>query len=109
MDAVKQQLLDQAYDEVMRVSVTDLQAPLEWIERWVDKGIMGYGTAMDEKILSLTDFFRLINNQRKQGEGFKMASDITPVFRRITADEQAALFVNEIEVKMRVEEQEHRI
>ena len=98
MNAEKEKLLNDTYQKWMQAGLYDL--PLDKINEFVDPKIMGYGTAIDEKVLSISEYKQLINRQREQAVGIEMDVEITPVFRSVTNQEDAAIFVDEIKVKM---------
>ena len=78
--------------------------PVDGTNDFVDPKIMGYGTAVDEKVLSISDYRKLLNTQRKQAVGLDMSFEITPVFRSISNKEDSAIFVDEITVSIIVNE-----
>ena len=98
MNDKKEKLLNDTYQKWIHTSLYDL--PLDAINDFVDPKIMGYGTAVDEKVLSITDYRKLLNTQRKQAVGLDMSFEITPVFRSISNKEDSAIFVDEITVSI---------
>ena len=69
--------------------------------------IMGYGTAIDEKILSREEAIHLIHLQRKQSIGYEVNYVPTPIFTRISDNEDNALIVEEIKLTLSSEDLEH--
>jgi len=65
--------------------------------------IMGYGTAVDEKLFSLSALKKLMITQEKLIEGVKVLWERTPVLRRISADGNSAVFADDILGSMVVE------
>jgi hypothetical protein len=102
MNDKKEKLLNDTYQKWIHTSLYDL--PLDAINDFVDPKIMGYGTAIDEKVLSVSDYRKLINTQREQSVGLDMSFEITPVFRSISKKEDSAIFVDEINVSIIVNE-----
>ncbi len=98
MNIEKEKLLNDAYQKVIQTSLYDM--PLNVTGEFIDKNVMGYGTAVNEKILSLSEYLDLIEKQREQGANIKMNFDFTPVHRKILADENSAIFVDEALIKM---------
>ena len=96
MTAKKEKLLNDTYHKWMQTGLYDL--PLDGAYDFVDSKIMGYGTAIDEKVLSISDYRELINTQREQAVGIDMSIEITPVFRSVSNKEDSAIFVDEITV-----------
>jgi serine phosphatase RsbU (regulator of sigma subunit) len=97
MDKIKENLLQQTYDKFIDIALGDAAT-----DKWkdiIDNKIMGYGTAVDEKLLSFQDTLELINNQRKQVKTFDDYNyEIKPVLKRIFNNENSALIVNEIDL-----------
>ena len=102
MNDKKDKLLNETYQKWIYTSLYDL--PLDGTNDFVDPKIMGYGTAVDEKVLSISDYRKLLNTQRKQAVGLDMSFEITPVFRSISNKEDSAIFVDEITVSIIVNE-----
>ncbi len=102
MSPKKEKLLNDTYHKWMQTGLYDL--PLDGINEFVDPEIMGYGTAIDEKVLSITEYLELINTQREQAVGLEISIEITPVFRSISNKEDSAIFVDEIKVSIIVNE-----
>ncbi len=98
MDKAKEKLLHKTYDRFVQTSLNLL--PLEGIDKFVDTNIMGYGTTIDEKILSVSGYLELVDKQKEQGKDIEMKFDFTPVLRRILADENSAVFVDELNISM---------
>jgi hypothetical protein len=98
----KEKLLNDTYQKWMQIGLYDL--PLDDANDFVDPEIMGYGTAIDEKVLSISDFHQLINRQREQAVGLEMNFENTPVFRSISNKEDSAFFVDEIKVSIILKE-----
>ena len=98
MNDKKEKLLNDTYQKWIHTSLYDL--PLDGTNDFVDPKIMGYGTAVDEKVLSISDYRKLLNTQRKQAVGLDMSFEITPVFRSISNKEDSAIFVDEITVSI---------
>jgi Stage II sporulation protein E (SpoIIE)/SnoaL-like domain len=94
----KNKLINETYHKFIQTSLSDL--PLVGIHDFIDENIMGYGTAIDEKILSISDYRELIIRQREQGKDIGIQFDLTPVLRKILADGNSAIFVDEIVVTM---------
>ncbi len=107
MTSAKEVSLKEAYDRFIGASVYNV--PLEDADPLLAAGVMGYGTSIDEKALSRAEFLRLLNIQREQAVGMEMSVEITPVFRNVSPDEDAALFVDEVALVITVEGGEHRL
>ncbi len=98
MSPKKEKLLNDTYYKWTQTVLYDL--PLDGASDFVDPEIMGYGTAIDEKVLSISDYREMVNRQREQAVGLEMSFEITPVFRSISNKEDSAIFVDEIRVSI---------
>ncbi len=107
MNAKKEKLLNETYQKWMQAGLYDL--PLDNINEFIDPKIMGYGTAIDEKVLSISEYKQLINRQREQAVGIEIVPKITPIFRSVTNKEDAAIFVDEINVQMIIDSEKHEL
>jgi serine phosphatase RsbU (regulator of sigma subunit) len=96
MNTKKEKLLNDTYYKWIQTTLYDL--PLDGFNDFVDPEIMGYGTAIDEKVLSISDYREMVNRQREQAVGLEMSFESTPVFRSISNKEDSAIFVDEIKV-----------
>ena len=86
-------MLSDTYYKWIQTSLYDL--PLSGTNDFVDAKIMGYGSAIDEKVLSISGYCELINRQREQAVGLEMSFEITPVFRLVFQyKEDSAIFVD---------------
>ena len=101
MKTEKEKLLKETYDKFIQTSLNNL--PLEGLEEFIDEQIMGYGTTLNEKVLSLSDYRELVIRQREQGKDIKMTFDTTPVNHRIAENGNSALFVDEILLSIHIE------
>ena len=63
---------------------------------------MVIGTAVDEQRTSLAGFRKLIENQQKQSEGLDLHFSRLDVYRDFSADENVAIVVEEITIKITV-------
>ena len=107
MNSKKEKLLNDTYYKWIQTSLYDL--PLSGTNDFVDAKIMGYGSAIDEKVLSISGYCELINRQREQAVGLEMSFEITPVFRSISNKEDSAIFVDEIKVLIIVNEDKQEL
>ena len=107
MNSKKKKLLNETYHKFIQTSLHDF--PLEGIEEFIDQKIMGFGTALDEKILSISEYRKLVIRQREQGKDIKMQFDIRPVVHKIADDGNSAVFVDEIILEMIIGNNTHKI
>ncbi|MCK5456515.1 MAG: nuclear transport factor 2 family protein, partial [Melioribacteraceae bacterium] len=101
MTVEKEKLLKETYDKFIQISISDFQ--MEGMEKFIDQDIMGYGTTVDEKVLTITDYRKLVIRQREQGKGIKMTFETTPVIHRMASDGNSAFFVDEIVLSIHIE------
>jgi len=89
--------LDGTYEELLEVGFG--RGALEDSPKFIDKDVMGYGTALDEKIMSYDDFEGLIKAQRKQANKFnEFIYQSNPVLKRLFNKGNSALIVDEIDL-----------
>jgi len=100
MNKVKEKLLNDTYIKYIQTSLADL--PLEDIHKFIDENFTGYGTALNEKLLSISDYRELVVRQRDQGKDINFDFTSTPITRKVLADGNSALYVDEIIIKMHV-------
>ncbi|MBK8550966.1 MAG: nuclear transport factor 2 family protein [Ignavibacteria bacterium] len=107
MNSKKEKLLNETYKKFLKVSMNKL--PADMLDVIVDKNIMAYGTAIDEKIQSLADCHELVDNQKEQSSGLKFKREIIPGFRRISPEEDSATFVDEMKMNIQTGIDTHRL
>ncbi len=90
----KRTLLRKSYRKLMHISMED--GPLEELADIVDKNVMGYGTAHNEKIHSFEGMRELVLKQRRETEGISTNISYTPVLESVIGDGNAAIVVEEI-------------
>ncbi|GAB4372503.1 MAG: hypothetical protein Kow0042_15850 [Calditrichia bacterium] len=93
----KQKSLKEAYANLLEVGFGN--GSLDEISAFIDANVMGYGTARDEKILSIEGFRALVELQRQQAvnfEEFRFTSN--PVFTRFLNQGETAVIADEIEL-----------
>jgi signal transduction histidine kinase len=103
----KQRHLNEAYQKLFGAALFDL--PLDSLDACVVTNIMGYGTALDEKINSVGELRSLIIRQREQSDGIAMDIQIVPVLRRPMASGNAAVYVDEVTINMEVGGDKHKL
>lgn len=107
MEKYKEELLKKTYKQFIDSSI-DMEFPLDTVSSFAPPDIMGYGTTIDEKILSYDDFMKLLEDQREQYEG-EIQWDRSPVFKRVSKDGNTALIVEELKLTMKLENGDHII
>jgi signal transduction histidine kinase len=101
MDSKKEQLLKKVYDEYINLMLYDF--PVDKISEIVVNDVTGYGTTLDEKVLEINRLKKIVSDQREQGAGLEMQIGIMPVHRRISPEEDTAIYMDEFEISMIVE------
>ncbi len=71
------------------------------LHKTFDENIFGFGTAIDEKIFGIKEVKKLLKNQQKQSKGLGIKWKIKPVSRFITADENTAVFADDLHLSIR--------
>ncbi len=98
MDSKKEKLLKGAYDAYINLMLYDF--PIDQVEDVVDNDVTGYGTTTDERVLEIKRLVQIVTDQREQGAGIEMHIKTIPVHRRISPDEDTAIFMDEFEISM---------
>jgi hypothetical protein len=95
MDKTKEILLDQTYEKFIKIALSE-----ESMDHWkdlIDDEIMAYGTAVDEKLLTLQDTWDLIAKQNEQVKSFDdFYYEQIPVHKRIFNGGNSAVIIEEI-------------
>ena len=107
MKSEKEKLLNSTYQNFLQISLADLS--LDGLDDILDQNIMGYGTALNEKIFSISDYRDLISRQREQGKEIEMKHDFTPVLRKKGEDGNSAVFVDEVTLTMTANGEKHEL
>jgi signal transduction histidine kinase len=101
MDSKKKKLLKEAFDAYITLMLYDF--PLDRISEIVVDNVTGYGTTVDERVLEVDRLKKIVADQREQGAGLEMHMNMIAVTRRISPDEDTAIFMDEFEISMVVE------
>ena len=107
MNEIKQKLLAEAHSIFFKLMLEDY--PLESLKNYVVDDVMGFGTALEEKVFGIDSLNKLAKLQRQQGEGLNIQHEIKPVSRRISGEEDIAILVDEGLIKMPVEGGVHEL
>jgi signal transduction histidine kinase len=99
MNPSKEKLLNEAYQKFLDLGLS-IDSSMDNLEVYIDKDVMGYGTTLDEKILSFSGFQELMHRQREQSEGLQMEWELNPVLRRVLPQENAAVYADDILLKI---------
>ncbi len=104
----KEQLLQETYDYYF-MSALNSNYPLDRLEEYFAKNIMGFGTPIDENLFSIDDLLAVIVRQREQSAGIEMNYVVKPVFHSTIANGNAAVFVDEIKIVININDNRHEI
>ncbi|MCK5087634.1 MAG: nuclear transport factor 2 family protein, partial [Melioribacteraceae bacterium] len=107
MKLEKEKLLNTTYDKFLQTSLLDF--PLEQIDELIDQNVMGFGTAVNEKIHSISDYRKMIERQREQAKGIMIHIVNNPALRKMLADGNLATYVDEVNIVMTVNDESHEL
>lgn len=98
----REKSLKEAYSKLLEVGFGE--GSLQDIPQFIDENVMGYGTALDEKIMSIQEFRDLMIDQRKQAVNFDEFSVTSkPVINRISDNGNTAVIVDEVVLLTRIQ------
>ncbi|WP_111668759.1 sensor histidine kinase [Algoriphagus litoralis] len=106
MDAQKEQALLDTLRRVFDATIKD-DFPLETLEEFVSEVVMGFGSTADERILDLAGFRKLMEIQREQSLGMNLRFETKPIFKKIFAQENAAIFTHDFIITLTIGETEN--
>ena len=95
MEILKEKLLQETYEKLIDVGVFGNHS-LDIMDEIVARDIMGFGTTADEKILSSSELRELFTRQREQSKDIEIRWDVQQFNHRISADENSAVFADDI-------------
>ena len=98
MTIEKNNQLNETYQKYINALVKSMH--IGNLDEFLVEDIMGYGTAIDETIFSIADFQKIIERTKEQSVGINMSFGFTPVFRRISSNEDTAIIVEELKITM---------
>ena len=107
MNADKKKLLHATYEKFLKISINKL--PGELLDGITAEDIMAYGTTIDEKLLSINDCRELVERQLEQASGLKFKRIRIPEIIRISPEEDSAIFVEELKIKIISKEDTHKL
>ena len=94
MNYKKKSLLNRTYKQFMETGLNS--TGLISLDKIVEKNVTGFGSAIDEKISGVKALKKLLQNQKKQSKGVRLQWKIKPVSRQITADNNSAVYADDI-------------
>ncbi len=90
----KKQLLDITFQKFMDLGFGE--GNLNILEDIVAQDVVGFGTTIDEKLFGVRELQSLLIRQKEQSEGMDISWKINTLDIHISADENSAIFTNEI-------------
>ncbi|MFD1314648.1 ATP-binding protein [Namhaeicola litoreus] len=107
MEAIKDIELDKCHINFLNICFSDF--PIKKVNEEVSAKITGYGTNINEKIRSFSDFVELLDMQRQESEGLEMKFDYDFISKTVLAEGKAAVFVDEAILTMKIEGNELKL
>ena len=101
MDSKKKKLLDKTYQDYIDLMLYDF--PIEKITDIVAEDVKGYGSTLDEKFRDIDRLRKMVLDQREQGKGIKMNFEHTPIHKRISPENDNAVYTDEFEISMEID------
>lgn len=96
MNKEKQLLLDETYRLFMNQGMGISEKEQDILTAIADEKLMGFGTTIDEKILSVDQFLELLEIQKEQSKGLVLRWEIKPISHYTSADENTAIFADDL-------------
>ena len=98
MESEKRKLLDSTHRAVLEMGIgSEITIPLEDI---VSPNIVGFGTAIDEKIFGMHEVEELLKRQKEQTEGVEVDWNFKTLKIHISPDENTAVIIDDIFLKI---------
>lgn len=95
MHAGKEKLLQKTYQNIKDLMLNG-DLPINFANEVIADSCTGLGITQDEKIISLKNFKKILQRQKKQSIDLEMQGDFYPLFRQFSRDENVAIFADEI-------------
>jgi len=102
MNKNKEKLLKEAYSKFIDLVLFDF--PVDRIGEIIADDVSGYGTTIDEKVLEMSRLKKMVIDQREQGAGLDIQVITIPIKHRASPDGDTALFMDEFEISMVVDD-----
>ncbi len=81
-----------------------MKLPTNELDKIAIEDVMGYGTTIEEKTFDIAGLKAIVDLQKQQAVNIQIDFTITPVHRRLSNDQQTAIYVDELMVIMNMEE-----
>lgn len=76
------------------------QQNLHLLDEIVAKDVVGFGTAIDERLFGIAQLEELLTRQKQQSAGLEMKWEVTTLDLHISSDENTAVFTNEVTLQI---------
>ncbi|MFC3879810.1 ATP-binding protein [Algoriphagus namhaensis] len=103
MEKNKKRQLEETYQRFIHAGLSGSE-PKNLVE-FIDQKVVGFGTAIDEKIRGIEEVQKLLETQKTQSEGLTITWKVTPVDHYTTEDENTAIFVDEVLIVVKSKDQ----
>ncbi|MDE3142945.1 MAG: hypothetical protein KGL19_02240, partial [Bacteroidota bacterium] len=77
-----------------------MKSPLNWIDKYIDASVIGYGTAADQQITNIRELRKLVLASRKQSAGKILKAIVTNSYKPIFYGENTVVFKDEIKLSI---------
>ncbi|EMS35284.1 hypothetical protein C943_00057 [Mariniradius saccharolyticus AK6] len=98
MTGEKKELLDSTFHKFMDIGFG--QRNLHLLNEIVAKDVVGFGTAIDERLFGIAQLQELLTRQKQQSAGLEMKWEVTTLDLHISSDENTAVFTNEVTLEI---------
>ncbi len=102
MNTEKEELLEKCHTDFLNLGIGNLPEDIGYT--LCSEKMAGYGTNINEKIQSREDFVALLHMQKEESEGIEIDFQLNPVSRTLLAQNNAAVFIDEMGMTMIIEE-----
>ncbi len=101
MTIEKKELLDSTFQTFMDVGFS--QENLSLLEEIVAKDVVGFGTAIDEKLFGVKELQNLLVRQKEQSAGMQTHWKINTLDVHLSSDENTAIYTNDLQLYLTVD------
>ncbi|WP_167616826.1 ATP-binding protein [Maribellus sediminis] len=107
MNSTKEKILDKTYRDYLDLMMYDF--PIEKMSELVANDVTGFGSTQDEKFREIQRLRQMVIDQHVQGAGIEMHWKQTPIHRRISPEQDTAIYTDELLLSMELPEGKHII
>jgi len=108
MEEQNKQLLDEAYDQLVKISLN--QVPVKGLDKLIHPEIMGWGTTIAEEVHDQKGFINFVQNQENEAKkyGIEFNFERTKVHEFYSPNKEMALFIEKIKANYNADEIENQ-